>query len=886
MKKAKKKSKKARSRAKPSGKALGNYTVSLEKFKNLDPLFKTFHTKEFQNLTNQQKFECVNQRLLEQIQTAKIPCFLLAAVLDFIHRINEEKILVDYNFSNFEVWLNQFSLLKPQDNYAVRSKIIGKCIPRDQYQAMFPISMGKVYPGTHFVTAHSSPDLDTTVASFWGWADAFGAKVSEGRHLWNLPGGPPASVVELDYLFEQTFGKGVFTYIAKTRTALSVAGVDLMSQKGLVRKTLSDSTLVFDFEKDQKTIILVDESGYYLGDWRSFDVEGVRQVIMLLNNCLRWFENNLQVKLIALFSKEDLSLNDFPAFLQSVLGLKIKDCEPARDFSYKQNAYLQDYLVKVLYVKNGLDSTFEEFAHAMKNLALFDFQDFVEVFAALGKSQLCNQSGRIVENRPRIFNCLLRIIKELAHAIQSIRRFVERLDISFNIKTQVFCYTPQYVTSRADVDEIRSKIGSHPYLAVTFSDKDGKLCPIGIIPSTDIHKSTLGTVALRDFCNREEIKIPSYLEVISVIDHHKSYLNTSSPPVAFISDAQSTNVAVAQLAFEINDRFGRGGMSKKEIEKQIKEVKNKAGTASAIRILQRLLQRRLVVKNNAQFFIDPKREYVEYRHFLYAILDDTDLLTKVSLCDVECVASLLNRMKSISRQKEMETVNFDDITRNNNFVARAAERLLKNSDMYSLYSKIYQLKEKAVEKNLKLCAKGQPSTIFMDTKEQNGCSRVGQTKFFAKNFQAFKKHADQLRATWYEESQLFYKERSEFDLYIHMISTVAGADDLYRGKGRTFDHKDEIWIWIPFTEQSVGRLKSFLNAFRSSPQIVSNDLEVEFLGEKAKEYDKIFAESFVPGIRKTDREKKKALSLVVLRFNAGTINSRKAMLSPYLSKGS
>jgi len=113
MKKAKKKSKKARSRAKPSGKALGNYTVSLEKFKNLDPLFKTFHTKEFQNLTNQQKFECVNQRLLEQIQTAKIPCFLLAAVLDFIHRINEEKILVDYNFSNFEVWLNQFSLLKP-----------------------------------------------------------------------------------------------------------------------------------------------------------------------------------------------------------------------------------------------------------------------------------------------------------------------------------------------------------------------------------------------------------------------------------------------------------------------------------------------------------------------------------------------------------------------------------------------------------------------------------------------------------------------------------------------------------------------------------------------------------------------------------------------------
>src|SRR3972149_8970430 len=113
MKKAKKKTKRVRSRAKPSRKALSNYTVSLDKFKNLDLLFKTFHTKEFQNFTNQQQFECVNQGLLEQIQTAKTPCFLLTAVLDFIHRINEDKILVDYNFSNFVVWLNQLSLFTP-----------------------------------------------------------------------------------------------------------------------------------------------------------------------------------------------------------------------------------------------------------------------------------------------------------------------------------------------------------------------------------------------------------------------------------------------------------------------------------------------------------------------------------------------------------------------------------------------------------------------------------------------------------------------------------------------------------------------------------------------------------------------------------------------------
>ena len=51
--------------------------------------------------------------------------------------------------------------------------------------------------------------------------------------------------------------------------------------------------------------------------------------------------------------------------------------------------------------------------------------------------------------------------------------------------------------------------------------------------------------------------IPSYLEVISVIDHHKSALNTFAPPVAIIADAQSCNTLVAQKAFEIND-WGRG----------------------------------------------------------------------------------------------------------------------------------------------------------------------------------------------------------------------------------------------------------------------------------------------------------------------------------------
>ncbi len=65
---------------------------------------------------------------------------------------------------------------------------------------------------------------------------------------------------------------------------------------------------------------------------------------------------------------------------------------------------------------------------------------------------------------------------------------------------------------------------------MTITDKEGKLIPLGVVHSHDLHQTILGTVTLRDFCNREETKIPSYFEVISVIDHHKSNLQTCSAP--------------------------------------------------------------------------------------------------------------------------------------------------------------------------------------------------------------------------------------------------------------------------------------------------------------------------------------------------------------------
>jgi len=864
------------------GTLLGDFLLSPQAFYGLDNIFQEFQTEEFSLLNDKQKGDKVNRVLVILIQKCAAPCFLLSAVINYIDRVNELCILEHYTFSMFELWLNQFSDLSYEENYQIRAKIMGKWVPRETYQVIFPIGMEKIYSGSHFVTAHSSPDLDTTVASFWGWVDAFATRVCEGLHLWNVPGGPPLSQIEISLLFKGIFGNSIFTHIVKSRASLALSGFDLLSQRGVLKKLPQDSTFTIDHERNQNAVMLVDQKGYFLGDWHNIDVEGVRQVIMLLNHCLRWFEIHLNIKLVSLFAKEKLTLSDLEEFANTVFKMRIQDVDPFNEFTARQKRYVQDYLVKVLGVKQGIASTFEEFAKAMKELSLFEFQEFVELVESLKKSHLFDQSGILIESRPHIFHFLEQIIKGLNQAIQSVRSYVERLDVCLKIKTQVFGYAPQVISYRAEVEEIRSKISNYPYVTVTYSDRAGRMIPLGVVHSGELHRPILGTVTLRDFCNREETKIPSYLEVISVIDHHKSSLGTTSAPTALISDAQSSNALVAELAFHINDQFSDGGMTLQKIKDQMTVVSKDLSSTKNKRLLKRLLQRQIAIENKHSFFISKEREFIEYLHFLFAILEDTDLLTKVSRRDVECVASLINRLKSLAIGEEVEVISFDDLPKDKNFVLSAAKRILQNVDMYSLYRKIYLSKETAIEDNIFLCVQGKPNNMFADTKEQNACCRVGQTKIFSGNYATFSKHAPLIRKAWLEEALQFNKEKNEVDLHLHMISTIAGADELYQGNEGDYKHQDELWIWIPSTEPAVEHLKSFLNAFRSSPNVINNRMEVAFLGKNAKELDQIFTESFLPIPRKSISTE--SLPIAILYYRAGSINSRKAMISPYLPR--
>lgn len=859
---------------KKSSSHLGDYSLTLSLFPKLDTLFLQFQKTSFKRLSSRKRFEKINEALLKLIVDTPPPCFLLAAVVDYISRVNNDKLIPEsYHISDFEFWLNHFSKLSTQENYQIRAKIAGKYVPREDYQSLFPIGMNKVFAGSHFVTAHLSPDIDTTIASFWGWLDAFAARVGTGQHMWSLPGGPPESPITT--LFREIFGQDAFSTLIRSSPTLTLAAADLINRENFIKKGASTSINTLDHGYNEKAVTLIDEEGHYLGDWRSADAEMVRQILILFKSCLRWFENNLLTNLISLFAKKDLSIGDIPLFLSKTFDLPIEKSEPARDFSVQQKKLLHEFFLKILKVPKGNKSTFQDLTLALYKLGVHDLSHFFTEVQTLSSSSLFDKKGNLRENRPEIFHQLKKIIDHLNVAIYHIRNYVERLDVVMNIKNTVLEYSSTYLTMRSDVEDIRIKIKNYEYLTVVVPQENGKLFPIGVVWASDLRKPVLGTVSFRDFCNQEEVKMASYLSVISVVDHHKSSLTTTSPPLAIIGDAQSCNVLVAEQCLKMNVPYSLGGLSKETADQ----------TSTNLRLQQRFLARRVAALNVKKgYFIHPDREFAEGLCFLHAILDDTDLLTKVSNRDVECVANLLNNLKSIQMKKDVEIISLEDIDKDQNFARVSAKRILQNPEMYSLYQKSYEYREQEVEANLKLCSEGQYSNIFLDTKEQNGCCRIGQTKMFSSNFPTFLQQAARLHLFWVNEALKIYQDRPDVDLHLQMISTIPNAQEVFNGTIGHYRHKDELWFWVPPAQTAYDHLAIFLSTFKSAPEVVNNNLEVEFLSDNLHEVEQIFARNFLPIPTKRRGKDEPQIPIAILRYKAGSINSRKSMISPYLPR--
>lgn len=857
-------------------KLLGDHVCDLAVFPNLTKTLTPFQKATFRDLPAHQRWDALCRQLLKLIQAAPANSFLLKALVDYCSRVNDLELTSEpLHITLFECWLNNFSQLSEADHYAIRAKIAGKSIPRDDYGILFPLSGNKTYSGSHFVTAHLAPDVDTTIASFWGWLDAFAARVATAQHLWNLPGGAPDG--QVTDLLTSLFSPHVFTYTARTSGSMSLSAMDLLTQSPIVKVTGNTLTSALDHGADRGAILYVSKDGYFQGDWRGTNFEPVKQLTSLLDGFLRWFENHVHSQLVLLFAKPKLTKAQIRPMLKRLFDSALDQSEPAKALTARQRELLDALFVKILSLPKGLHSTYGDFFKALDKRSLLAVRAFVTTLQELSNSPLFDAQGKLTDDRPKLFRHLHELIVRLDHAVHAIRNTFDRLDVVMQIKHDVLGYQPHYATLHSDVEELRFKMEQRDYLTVVLPSTSQNLYPLGIVAATSLRKDTLGTVSQRDFSNLQEMRMASYLQVISVIDHHKVSLNTDGPPQVLVGDVQSSNVFVAELAFAINDRYSTAGMSEKDIAAQLKVLSKTSPSLSNNRLIQSLMKKQLAALSANGHYIHPDREYAEYLCFLHAIFDDTDLLTKVTKRDVECVVSLLNRMKTLSLQQETELLNLDDIADGSAFAPTAAQRILRNPDVYSIYGKIYAGKEQQVEDNLTAASSGQPNTLFSDTKEQNGCCRVGQIKLFSANISHFQRIETLLMQQWATTASQVVKVHPEVDLHMLMVSTIASADEVYRGHAGDYAHTDALWLWVAPTQVALDHLASFLSGFPGRDLALS----VAFRGADAGKLQDLFARNFV-SLPSTTISKPKEPSLAIISFPAGAINSRKAMISPYL----
>lgn len=820
--------------------------------------------------------EIVNRALFEEIKRVETPVFLLPKIVSFITRI--EKHLPTYNLASFEFWLTHYSGISSEERLKIRAKIVGKYVPRGDYQRFFPIGGGARYNGPHYSFAHYSPDLDTTVASFSSFLAAFAAEVGDSRHHWVVPGGAPSSV-EIEIVFRHALGQNVFTALASTHKKAVISSMDLLTQKNMIRKRLSELSYEIDGPRIKKAVVLVDDEGCYLGDWRISDIEAVRGVLTRYLGMISEHRNYFQAGIIALFAKKSLKRVALESFIEKSLNRPLHECVVAREFTSEQRGLLDRFMKRVLFISKGYGCSYGECLKSGKEK--FGFDQFIKAIAGLSGKDLFPSGEDVIEDRGVIFNALEEVLRFDQRASDKYMHHLDSLEVALKIKSDVFGLEPNYISHLSDVDEILSQIGDYHHMTVNY-EEGGKLFPLGVIRSEDLRAGSFATASWNDFSNPGETDSRSEIQLISFIDHHKMEVKTKKPVTGIVRDAQSSNSIIANLTMEINDIYSSGGMTIEEIDSAIKEQSKNLEEPSQMRILERLLQKKRAMITSGDYFVSYEREILEYTQYLYAILDDTDILTKVTEYDVRVVCQLLNRLKSMMLREEVEIVNFDDLNPENpNFVQNAAKKLLQTNDLYSIYSGVCKAKEEAFDQVVINTVKGFETPFFQDTKVLGGGHVVvSQIKHFVKNNGLLKKKVSDLREIWIAYCKKMAEENPELSLFIFMMTTIASAEELFADAPDVPNYKDELWFWFPEGQKKGAYLlKEFIEEFHKSPVMHDQALEVEFLG-KSGEHERAFAEAIQRPYQHSHSRFDSAMS--VLKVDQKSINSRKAHIAVHL----
>ncbi|WP_108623794.1 hypothetical protein [Candidatus Similichlamydia epinepheli] len=737
------------------------------------------------------------------------PAFLLPSILTLFRNANASNLLDrTIHFLDWEQWILFYGNFSKNDEIDLRAKIVGKKSSRESYQTYFPIGHGLFYRGSHYVSAHKSPDLDTLVCSFWGWMDAFGAKISDRLHIWHVPDGKinPTDLAFLDSLL----GIGNFDILCRRRESLEAEACDLSSP---CAKCSSANDLLRE-ASNHKSLLVVNENGQYLGEWNAEDSEMFYSIVMPLTHLLDSFESQIRSSLFDCFSRE--SPNEE---LQKLLW-SFENKIVAEDVTFLRYSDLSKSRLKTLFESVFSFSIFETIKSMSFALKKNGICELTQCFEAIEKLLAFDFSKKT----------LFSVFIEIKTALQTLEKlsencfaFLRKGSSALLLKRNLWCSEPRWVTPQATFSKLTELFQKdHSPISLIISNNKNQLIPIGCIESERVQSSKVGTVSLRDFSNRSEARIATHLDIISVIDHHKTFIETSAPSSSCTADVQACSVLLHEL---------------EELSFRIQDQEDDAT------------------------YVHPDRRFIFSFSLLASIFDDTDLLVKAKRRDCLAVRDLIEQFSGSPIQWEK-----------GRSLADLKQQLLTEPSAFSIYSKFFDLRKKNLEKALHCAAKFESFELFTDTKVQGAGVLVGQSKLFLTNWANLK----QLRPLIIQQWLHFCEgKNSEAHFFCHLMSTILSAEQVMKGKQHPEDHKDQLWI--------AGRSKKRINLFLKSlleNETALKETEIEFINGDALT-DKFPAllsckKTTQKSIEEIDRD------ILIMHFPAGSLNSRKSSLTPHI----
>ena len=810
--------------------------------KEIASLAATFQTPEFNNQCQQEQFYTLCRSLHVWIKEQKTPCFLLPKLSAIISAINELKILESpFRFSNFEMWLILFSDLSDSEKQAVRNKISGISMPRQAYQLLYPIEPGKYHSGAHTTCAHHSPDLDTSVTSFWGWLDSFNAQIGEGMHLWNLPGGLLGK--SDSFIFEKMLGKKGLENIAKARTSLCPLAIDLID-RNCMRLCTGDAHLSkITFSHYEDAIIIVDHQGYFLGQWHKKDLARVEAIFSLLSQTFTWIQRELFSKLVALFANKNPTEADYDTLLKELLSLR--PCDSALSHLCAPKELLEATFMR-LFQLNQADFSLADLASACEEKKhIFTSTTLQEALTSLNTEKLFQASTGLVKERYEVFGFIQKISTKLETSLRDLQLWCDRIEVGLMIKEDILQIKSHSISVKAELGEVEQALQKLNWICAVYPEKNGRMIPVGVITKEKLAKRCLGTAALRDFSSNQEMEISKRIDVISIVDHHKCHIHSHFAPVAHISNTQACSTLVAEL-------------------------KNALLTQGE----------KIATKDNLATWISPERIFLQNMSLTLALLDDTDSLKKAGFRDLEAFSSLINEMLSLNSTTAKLIPSHAE-----------KETILHHPQVKELFQLIDQTRAAVLETEIVSAAQAsgdhEPS-LFRDTKIQNNCARVGQIKLLTQVSEHFAKYKHDLRSTWAARARQLCRSQRNLSLHLQMISTLLKD-------GEEAPAQDELWIWCDQSERGYEHMTHFLRGFRLSEAIQKelawlksnpNDtgaltVTIHASKEAVKPLMDVVCVNFMKCASRVNILDSQE-AYITISYRPGTINSRKSLISPYL----